>query len=277
MGQPFLTRLYIPAALATGGQVTLDDKARHFLLHVLRAKAGDALEVFNPQDGAYRADIATLGKKDLTVVIGAQTRAPVSVQLPEPDVWLCFAPVKKTPADYLAQKAAELGVSCLVPPMTARTVVTRVNTERLLANAIEGAEQTGRLSVPEVREPVRLLDLLAQWPAGRRLLLADESHTSPPLLAALTAVRDGGGDGGSGASASDAPVSARISGHISDPWAILIGPEGGFTPEELRVIKSLPQTVSVSLGPRVLRADTAAIAALAGWQMVMGDWGGQDF
>ena len=251
MGQSFLTRLYYPGGLSVGAAMLLDDKARHFLLHVLRAKAGDALALFNPQDGEYRAEITALGKKDLTIMVSAQTRVPAT----EPDLWLCFAPVKKTPADYLAQKAAELGVSCLVPTMTARTIVTRVNTERLAANAVEGAEQTGRLSVPEVREPVRLLDLLARWPAERRLLLADESHTSPPLLAALAAAR-------------------VADGTVPESWAILIGPEGGFTPEELRVIKSLPQTLSVSLGPRLLRADTAAIAALAGWQMVMGDWGG---
>jgi 16S rRNA (uracil1498-N3)-methyltransferase len=246
MGQPFLTRLYVLDALAPGISLTLDDKARHFLQHVLRAEVGDRVLLFNATDGEYPAEIVRLGKKDLTVHLAAQTRAPV----PEPDLWLCFAPVKKTPADYLAQKAAELGVARLVPTLTARTIVTRINTERLLANAIEGAEQTGRLSIPEVAEPVRLMDLLATWPAERRLMLADESHTSPPLLAALRAVETRG-----------------------VPWAILIGPEGGFTPEELRVIKSLPQTVGVSLGPRLLRADTAALAALTGWQMVLGDWG----
>ena len=246
MGHADLTRLHCDAALAVGAEIALDDKARHFLLHVLRARAGDVLRLFNARDGEYRAEIRTLGKKDLTVTLLAQTRTPQ----PEPYLWLCFAPVKKTPADYLAQKAAELGVACLVPTLTARTIVARVNTERLQANALEGAEQTGRLSVPTVQEPVRLMDLLARWPANRRLVLADESHTSPPLLAALQAA---GGRGGA--------------------WAVLIGPEGGFTPEELRVVKSLPQTVSVSLGPRLLRADTAALAALAGWQMALGDWG----
>jgi 16S rRNA (uracil1498-N3)-methyltransferase len=247
MGQPFLTRLYCPTPLATGATLPLDEKARHFLLHVLRAKAGDTLLLFNAEDGEFAATLSIPGKKDLVAHIGAQTRAPAL----EPDLWLCFAPVKKAPVDFIAQKAAELGVSCLIPTLTARTVVTRVNTERLLANAIEGAEQTGRLSAPTAREPVRLMDLLSQWPADRRLLLADESHTSPPLLEAL-----------------------RTAGGRGQPWAALIGPEGGFTADELRIVKALPQTVSASLGPRLLRADTAALAALAGWQMVLGDWVG---
>jgi 16S rRNA (uracil1498-N3)-methyltransferase len=254
MGHSCLTRLYVPQQLATGTEVTLPDDARHFLAHVLRAGVGDGVALFNAADGEFAGEITALDKKRLQIHLKTQTRIPA----PEPDLWLCFAPVKKAPVDYLAQKAAELGVSCLIPTLTSRTIASRVNTGRLRANAIAGAEQTGRLSVPDVREPVRLMELLRQWPVGRRLLLADESHASPPLLNALQAI---------------AGQAAANSGGVEPAaWAVLIGPEGGFTPEELRLIKSLPQTVSISLGPRLLRADTAALAALTGWQMVLGDW-----
>lgn len=238
-----LTRLYLPVPLAVGEPVRLSGNAHHFLVHVLRVTGGETISLFNPDDGEFAARLHPPGKKDLVAEIIVQTRIPQ----PEPDVWLCFAPVKKAPLDMLAQKAAELGASRLVPVMTGRTIVTRVNTERLQANAIEGAEQTGRLSVPVIDEPVELSRFLATFPADRRLLLADESHTSPPILAALQNVP-------------------------GQKWAILVGPEGGFTPDELRLVKSLPQTVGVSLGPRLLRADTAGLAALAVWQAVRGDW-----
>ena len=164
-----------------------------------------------------------------------------------PDLWLVFAPIKKTPADYLTQKATELGARVLQPVVTRRTIVTRVNTERMRANAIEAAEQSGRLSVPEVREPQSFDKLLAGWPNERRILFCDEAGEAPPIAKAL-------GDASSG------------------PWAVLTGPEGGFDPAERAALRALPFVTPVSLGARILRADTAALAALALWQAIKGDW-----
>jgi 16S rRNA (uracil1498-N3)-methyltransferase len=161
-----------------------------------------------------------------------------------PDLWLAFAPIKKTPADYLVQKAAELGVRALLPVFTRRTIVTRVNSERMRANAVEAAEQSGRLSVPTVAEPVSFDRLLTDWPKQRRLYFCDEGGEAAPLAAVA---RPG-------------------------PAAILTGPEGGFDPSERAALRALDFVVPVTLGPRILRADTAALAALAIWQSVAGDF-----
>jgi 16S rRNA (uracil1498-N3)-methyltransferase len=161
-----------------------------------------------------------------------------------PDIWLAFAPVKKTPADYLVQKATELGVARLLPVMTRRTIVTRVNEERMTANAVEAAEQSERLTVPEVALVTTLEKLLAGWPKQRRLYFCDEGGDAKPLAQAA------------------AP----------DPAAILTGPEGGFDPAERELLRSQTFVTAVTLGPRILRADTAALAALAVWQSVAGDW-----
>ena len=163
-----------------------------------------------------------------------------------PDIWLAFAPIKKTPADYLVQKATELGVSVLLPVFTRRTIVSRVNLERMAANAAEAAEQSERLTVPEVREAVDLDKLLAVWPKARRLYFCDEGGDARPLA---EAARGAGG-----------------------PAAILTGPEGGFDPAEREMLRASPFVVPVTLGPRILRADTAALAALSVWQSVAGDW-----
>jgi 16S rRNA (uracil1498-N3)-methyltransferase len=165
-----------------------------------------------------------------------------------PDLWLVFAPIKKTPADYVAQKATELGVAVLQPVITHRTIARRVNLERLRANAVEAAEQSERLSVPEIREPLRLNQLLQSWPAERQMLFCDEGGDAPSIFDALRRERVG-------------------------PWGILTGPEGGFDTEERTLIRNRKEAVPVSLGPRIMRADTAALAALAVWQAVLGDWG----
>jgi 16S rRNA (uracil1498-N3)-methyltransferase len=164
-----------------------------------------------------------------------------------PDLWLVFAPIKKTPADYLTQKAAELGVRVLLPVITRRTIVSRVNTERMRANAVEAAEQSGRVTVPEIREPVAFDKLLAAWPGERRILFCDEGGDCAPIAEALRQAGPG-------------------------PWAVFTGPEGGFDPAERAALRALPHVTPVSLGPRILRADTAALAALAVWQAVAGDW-----
>ncbi len=188
----------------------------------------------------------SLGKHAVSLRPLRQTRQ----QEPEPDLWLCFAPIKRARIDLIAEKATELGVSRLVPVLTQRTNVARVNTERLAAHAREAAEQSERLSVPEVADPVRLEALIASFPAGRALILCDETGTAPPVAESLRAL-------------GSAAVNA----------AILIGPEGGFAPDELDALGKLPIVTRIGLGPRVLRADTAALAVLAVFQALVGDWG----
>jgi 16S rRNA (uracil1498-N3)-methyltransferase len=238
-------RLYVEAALSAGAEVALDSAQAHYLRNVMRRASGDAVRVFNGRDGEWRGSIASLGKGKGDVVLEAQTRE----QAPEPDLWLLAAPIKRTAIDFVAAKATELGVSAIQPVFTRRTAVTRVNSERMRANVIEAAEQCERLSVPEVRQAAPLDEVLAAWSPARRLLFCDETRDDRPIAAALLAER------------------ARA----PQAWAILIGPEGGFAPEELQRIRALPGVLPVSLGPRLLRADTAALAALAVWQAVMGE------
>jgi 16S rRNA (uracil1498-N3)-methyltransferase len=236
-------RLYVEGALGAGAQVRPSDAQAHYLLHVMRAKAGDRVSLFNGCDGEWLADIAEVTKKSCTLVCAKQTRP----QSGTPDIWLCFAPIKKTPADYVVQKATEFGVSALVPVFTRRTIVTRVNGERMAANAIEAAEQSDRLTVPEIRDPLTLDKLLASWPRERRIVFCDEAGDARPIAEALAGAANG-------------------------PFAILTGPEGGFDPAERERIRSHEFVMPVTLGPRILRADTAALAALAVWQAMIGDW-----
>jgi 16S rRNA (uracil1498-N3)-methyltransferase len=236
-------RLHVGAPLEKGAQVEASEGQVHYLLHVMRAKAGDRVSLFNGRDGEWLAAITDAGKRRCTFICEHQTRP----QRRGPDLWLCFAPIKKTPADYLAQKATELGVSVLQPVTTQRTIVTRVNTGRMRANAIEAAEQSDRLTVPEIREPMPLVMLLANWPADRHILFCDEAGEAPPIAEALA-------------------------GSASSELAVLTGPEGGFDPEEREQIRSRDFVTPLSLGPRILRADTAALAALAVWQALKGDW-----
>lgn len=237
------TRLFVTADLAARATVELAKEQAHFLRNVLRLAPGAALLVFNGRDGEWQAEIAELDKKRGTLAVLRQTRT----QTAEPDLWLAFAPLKAGRIDWLVEKAVELGVSCLLPVRTRRTVVERVNLERLTANAREAAEQCERLTLPSIDEPQALPDLLANWPAERRLLFADESGGAAPLRLALEAVQQ--------------------------PLGLLIGPEGGFTPEERQLLAAAPAVQGVSLGPRILRAETAAVASLAIVQALTGDWG----
>jgi 16S rRNA (uracil1498-N3)-methyltransferase len=236
-------RLYVESALGQGVRVTPDDGQAHYLLHVMRARIGDRISLFNGRDGEWLARIAETSKRGCTLECEQLTVKQAGV----PDLWLVFAPIKKTPADYLAQKATELGVRALQPVFTRRTIVTRVNLERMRANAVEAAEQSGRLDVPEIRVPLGFEKLLAAWPAERRILFCDEAGEAPPIAEALCAAPDG-------------------------PWAVFTGPEGGFDPAERAVLRALPFVTPVSLGARILRADTAALAALSVWQAIRGDW-----
>lgn len=243
-------RLFVDVDLAAAAEFALDAAQAHYLRNVMRRAPGDAVRVFNGRQGEWRATIAALGKGKGSAVAVAQIRP----QAPEPDLWLLAAPIKRTAIDFVAAKATELGVSAIQPIFTRRTAVSRVNAERLHANAVEAAEQCERLSVPEIRPAAPLDKVLASWPA-RRLLFCDETRAGRPIAEALLAER-----------ARDARAGAL-------PWALLVGPEGGFAPEELARIRALPGVLPVSLGARLLRADTAALAALAVWQAVLGDRG----
>ena len=240
-------RLFVDHDLAAGQAVALSRNQAHYLGHVLRLGPGAQVRLFNGRDGEWRGAVAEIGRHAARVALAERIRP----QAAGCDLWLLFAPVKRAPVDAIATKATELGVSVLQPVLTRFTSVGRVNTERLRANAAEAAEQCGRLTVPEVRDPAPLAALLAGWAADRRLLLCDETGGGQPIFDALVALRAAGPPG---------------------KWAVLTGPEGGFAPEELDAMRDLAMLTPVGLGPRILRADTAALAALACWQAVLGDW-----
>ena len=242
-----LSRLFVDHDLGAGIEAPLDEPQVHYLRHVMRRPDGAPLLLFNGRDGEWRGTLEGRGKKAAVARVGERTRE----QTVEPDIWLCFAPLKRARIDYVAEKATELGVAVLQPIVTHHTIVERVNVERLRANAIEAAEQTERLSVPEVRAPLELGRLLADWPTGRRLLVCDETGGGPPIAQALAGLDE----------------AARTA-----PWAIVIGPEGGFDAAELASLRRISNVMAVGLGPRILRADTAALAALACWQALVGDW-----
>lgn len=237
-------RLFVETPLVVGASVALSPAQTHYLAHVMRSRKGDVLRVFNGIDGEWLAQIQAVSGRACDL----ECLSRVAPQSDAPDLWLVFAPIKKTAADYVTQKATELGVRVLQPIFTRRTVVHRVNVRRMRTNAIEAAEQSGRLTVPDVREPIVLEKVLLHWPAERKLLFCDES-------------------GGTG-------VAEALTQASSGAWAVLTGPEGGFEPAERERIRACPQSVAVSLGTRILRADTAALAALAIWQALRGDWRG---
>ena len=235
-------RLYVDAALGAGAQIALDRAQANYLLNVLRLKEGAILLVFNGRDGEWRAAIQPDGRKSALLRVGEQVRVQ-----PEPgSLHYLFAPLKHARLDYMAQKAVEMGASVLRPVLTRRTQAARINLERMRANVIEAAEQCGILHLAQVEPEVTLEALLAGWPQQRWLVFCDEDVVVADPVAALQAVRG-----------------------VPD-IGVLIGPEGGFDEAERRAILALPHVVRLSLGPRVLRADTAAVAALALVQAVAG-------
>lgn len=239
-------RIFTGGDLGPGLSVALERAQSHYLTHVMRLGEGDAVALFNGRDGEWRATVAGGGRHAVTLICESQTRP----QRAGPDLWLAFAPLKKTPTDFLVEKATELGASRLIPVFTRHTAAERVKVERLRAQAVEAAEQCERLTVPEVAEPVTLERLLAGWPAERRLLVLDETGGGAPIAAALAEFRGG-------------PPPAH---------GFLIGPEGGFAANELDALRKLAFVTPVGVGPRILRAETAALAALSCWQALVGDW-----
>jgi 16S rRNA (uracil1498-N3)-methyltransferase len=234
--------LFVEQPLASGGEITLDAARSHYLATVMRRRPGEIVVLFNGADGAFEASLTALAKRAARLTVGAR-QAPFR---PAPDLWLLFAPLKRARLDLLIEKATELGVRHLQPVWTKRAVPERVRGERLRSIAIEAAELADRLDVPSIAEPLSLGALLADWPAERRLAVCDEAGGVPFAELLLASAGEPG------------------------PWAILIGPEGGLAAEDRAAIRRVKEAVSVSLGPRVMRADTAACAALALWQALLG-------
>ncbi|MFO7771736.1 MAG: 16S rRNA (uracil(1498)-N(3))-methyltransferase [Roseovarius gahaiensis] len=234
-------RLYVDHPLGQGQTVPLTREQAHYLFGVMRRNVGDTVLLFNGHGGEWRATVEKAGKRDGLLMTDAQTRP----QQNPPDLWLLFAPIKKARTDFIVEKAAEMGAARILPVQTEFTNSERIRQDRLQAHAVEAAEQCGGTFVPEVCNLQKLEQVLADWPEDRQLMFCDE---------ALVGARDSLGQPG------------------GDKWAILIGPEGGFSDRERARLTALPLAHSISLGPRILRADTAAVAAMTVWQTTLGDW-----
>jgi len=236
-------RLFVQAELAEGNIIRCEPAQAHYLLTVLRLKAGAIVGIFNGHDGEWEGQLQLQGRKSVSTRIISKVRD----QTPVPDLMYLFAPLKRARLDYMVQKATEMGASILQPVITQYTNVYRLKMERMALNAIEAAEQCNLLSIPEVREPVGLEDILANWPADRCLIYCDERADKESAIKVLERIDSG-------------------------PIALLIGPEGGFSQRENEILRNQPFVVPISLGPRIMRADTAAVAALALVQAILGDW-----
>lgn len=236
-------RLYVDADLSAGGTVTCSSEQVNYLVNVLRLKNDDEILIFNGRDGEWRASLTDAGKRRCNLSVQEQTRPQQAVQ----DIHYIFAPLKRARLDYMVQKAVELGAGRLRPVITRRTIAERVNVDRMRANVIEAAEQCGIFAIAEVDEPVKLPALLAGWDGTRKIIFCDEGAGVSNPLEALRAMEPG-------------------------PLAVLIGPEGGFDEAERAALNARSDTVAISLGPRIMRADTAAIAALSLVNAVLGDW-----
>ena len=243
-------RLFVDAPLGEGKRVELAREQAHYLFGVMRLTVGARVALFNGMEGEWSAEVASAGKRTGQLACLGQA-AP---QLRPPDLWLLFAPIKKARTDFIVEKAAEMGAARILPVLTEFTNAERVNVTRLQAHAVEAAEQCGGTYVPPVEAPRKLAALLADWPADRRILFADETLAE---------------------GASQHP--SRLAGEMGTkdrraPWAVLIGPEGGFSARERDRLHDMEAARPVRLGPRILRADTAAVAALTLWQSTLGDW-----
>jgi 16S rRNA (uracil1498-N3)-methyltransferase len=234
-------RLFVETALGEGVAMPIEGNGAHYLISVMRVREGDVVLLFDGHSGEWAATAEQVRKRDLVLRCERQTRPAETV----PDFWLCAAPIKKGRIDLIAEKACELGVARLAPVRTERSIVDKLNLDRLHAHLVEAAEQCGRTALPELAEMVALPAMLGNWPEGRALFFADETGGIP--ITDAFAANPG-------------------------PAALLVGPEGGFTPAERDLIRAVPQARPISLGPRILRAETAAIAATACWMALNGDW-----
>lgn len=238
-----LQRLYVPHDLSKGVEFDADRQQSHYLANVLRMAQGAELLVFNGRDGEWSAEVSSIGRKAVGVAVREQTRP----QPQSPDLVYAFAPLKAGRLDYLVQKAVEMGAGVLQPVITQHTQVSKPPLEKLEANVIEAAEQCGVLAVPPVRQPMKLDRLLGEWDRERRLIFCDEDAATDNPLPRLQSLKE-------------------------DRLGLLVGPEGGFSEDERTMLRALPFVTAIPLGPRILRADTAAVAALALVQATRGDW-----
>ncbi|MEP4036918.1 16S rRNA (uracil(1498)-N(3))-methyltransferase [Pseudophaeobacter sp.] len=236
-------RLYVEHPLGAGQSIPLEKAQAHYLFGVMRQRLGGAVALFNGRDGEWQAEITGAGKRGGTLTCVEQSKP---LQMP-PDLWLIFAPIKKARTDFIVEKAAEMGAARILPVGTDYTNSERIRQDRLQAHAVEAAEQCGGTYVPEVCDLQKLSQLLDHWPAERQLMFCDEAEVGNALQLAAQS-------------------------HSAAPWAIVIGPEGGFSDRERKRLHAMEQAHVVSLGPRILRADTAAVAAMTLWQQAMGDW-----
>jgi 16S rRNA (uracil1498-N3)-methyltransferase len=250
-----MIRLFVQAELSEAARVPVGADQAHYLVNVMRLQPGAELELFNGRDGAWRARLAESSKRGAALTVETKTREQVRT----PDLDLVVALVKRARLETIVEKAAELGCRRVRLVITRRTNAERANVERLQAIATEAAEQCERLDVPEVLAPEKLERVLDAWEAGRRLMYCDESGTGWTYDPSPSRGRI-------------SPVLEALAGQPRGPWAVLIGPEGGFDPQEQARLRGLPFVVPAGLGPRILRADTAAISALTLWQSALGDW-----
>ena len=241
-----LPRLYINAACRAHEPVTFDRAQSHYIVNVMRLKAGDKLRLFNGCDGEWLSEISKASRRDATAICTRQLR----MQVPMCDLHYLFAPLKHARLDYMVQKATEMGASVLQPVFTQNTNVNRIKMERMRANAVEAAEQCNLLSIPDVHEPQKLEHVLANWDNERKIIFCDEGAEQSSPMNTLSVLRENG----------------------VTLFAVLIGPEGGFTQAERAMLHQNDCTIAISLGPRIMRADTAAVAALTLVQAVLGDW-----
>ena len=235
-------RLFVEAPLGAGQGIPLNKEQSNYLFAVMRQQVGDFVLVFNSKDGEWLAEVSNANKRGGALACVEQTGP---LRLP-PDLWLVFAPIKKARTAFIVEKATELGAARMIPCRT-RFTNERVNVQRLQAHVLEATEQCGGTFVPTVAEPVKFDDLLDDWPENRQLMFCDESRDALPAAQALA-------------------------GKTGGKWAIIIGPEGGFAPEETERLRGMAEVTRVTLGPRILRADTAAVAAITMWQSVLGEW-----
>ncbi|NNK78868.1 MAG: 16S rRNA (uracil(1498)-N(3))-methyltransferase [Litoreibacter sp.] len=234
-------RLFVEHGLGPGNSVPVGRDQANYLFNVMRLGVGDHVALFNGTDGEWLCEAVDTGKRRGMLKCVSQSRP---LQMP-PNLWLLFAPIKKARTDFIVEKATELGASRIIPIVTDFTNSERIRQDRLQAHAVEAAEQCGGTFVPEVAELTKLSLLLDAWPSERHLMFCDEARVGP---------------------------AETLNGCTKGPWAVLIGPEGGFSDPERERLMALPQTTAISLGPRILRADTAAVAALTLWQATLGDW-----
>lgn len=235
-------RLYVADKLSESAELSLNEKQAHYLTNVMKLAIGETLLAFDNENGEFECEIVSAAKKSCVIKVCSQTKEFVKC----PDIWILFAPVKKDQTDFIIQKATELGVSAILPVITARTIAEKVKKERFEAQSIEASEQCRRVDLPEISDALTLDKVLANWDKERTLYFMDETLQSQPAIKAF--------------------------GSEQKKAAILVGPEGGFSEEELARLRGLPFAKGVTMGKRILRAETAVAAALACWQMIAGDW-----